>query len=72
MYICSCNALTNRDIDSAIATGATRSADIYAACGVRAQCGGCVPTVLCLLRQAMSASHLAAPQQPAHAAAAAC
>jgi bacterioferritin-associated ferredoxin len=51
LYICLCNALTDRKVkQAAIATGSTRPGEIYAACGCRAQCGQCVQAVLQLLR----------------------
>ena len=52
MYVCLCNALTDRRLrQAAIDTGSQRPGDIYAACGCRAQCGQCVRTVLRLLRE---------------------
>jgi bacterioferritin-associated ferredoxin len=57
VYICLCNALTDRKLkQAAIATGSTRPGEIYAACGCRAQCGQCVQTVLDLLRDHASRS----------------
>lgn len=56
MYVCSCNALTDRDIRSAIQDGATRPSEVYSGCGRRAECGNCMPTVLCLLREACVAA----------------
>jgi bacterioferritin-associated ferredoxin len=51
VYICLCNALTDRKLKQvAAATGSIRPVEIYAACGCRAQCGQCVQTVLQLLR----------------------
>ena len=51
MYICLCNALTDRKLkQAATVTGSTRPGEIYAACGCRAQCGQCVQAVLELLR----------------------
>lgn len=51
MYICLCNALTDRQIKQAAATaGTTKSSEIYAACGCRAQCGQCARTLVALLR----------------------
>jgi bacterioferritin-associated ferredoxin len=51
VYICLCNALTDRKLKQvAAATGSTRPVEIYAACGCRAQCGQCVQSVLQLLR----------------------
>ncbi len=51
MYVCLCNALTDRRLkEAAAATGSQRPGEIYSACGCRAQCGQCVKAVLSLLR----------------------
>ncbi len=51
VYICICNALTDRQVRQAAAdTGTTKSSEIYAACGCRAQCGQCARTLVSLLR----------------------
>lgn len=51
MYVCLCNALTDRKLkQAATATGSQRLGDVYAACGCRAQCGQCLRGVLQLLR----------------------
>jgi bacterioferritin-associated ferredoxin len=51
VYICICNALTDRQVKLAVATaGSTKTADIYAACGCRAQCGQCARALVSLLR----------------------
>jgi bacterioferritin-associated ferredoxin len=51
VYICLCNALTDRQVRQAAATqGFTKPGDIYAACGCRAQCGQCTRTLINLLR----------------------
>ncbi len=51
MYICLCNALTDRKLkQAATATGSTRPVEIYAACGCRVQCGQCVRSIVKLLR----------------------
>jgi bacterioferritin-associated ferredoxin len=51
LYICLCNALTDRKLkQAATETGSTRPGEIYAACGCRAQCGQCVQAVLDLVR----------------------
>lgn len=52
MVICSCNRLTDKDVESAVAGGAARPREIYASKGCKAQCGNCVPGVVCLLREA--------------------
>ena len=51
MYVCLCNALTDRKLrQAAAAMGSQRPNEVYAACGCRAQCGQCVRAVLQLLR----------------------
>ena len=52
MYICLCNALTDRRLKDAVSQENNRNAaDVYAACGCRAKCGQCVRVVKELLRQ---------------------
>jgi bacterioferritin-associated ferredoxin len=52
VYICLCNALTDRQVRQAADTvGSVRPSDVYAACGCRAQCGNCAKKVLCILRE---------------------
>lgn len=53
MIICSCNALSHKDVESAINAGASRPSEIYTAKKCRAQCGNCVPGMVCLLKQAI-------------------
>jgi bacterioferritin-associated ferredoxin len=50
VYVCLCNALTDRQIKQAAAAGLTKPSSVYAACGCRAQCGQCARVVLDLLR----------------------
>lgn len=50
MYVCICNALTDRRLKEAVESGSRRPAEVYAACGCLAQCGNCVRAVLSLLR----------------------
>jgi bacterioferritin-associated ferredoxin len=51
VYICLCNALTDRQVKQAAATaGTTKPSVIYAACGCRAQCGQCARALINLLR----------------------
>ena len=52
MYVCLCNALTDVQIEGAIADGARRPRDVYAACSCHAQCGCCTRTILGLIREA--------------------
>ncbi|QDH25959.1 bacterioferritin [Neokomagataea tanensis] len=53
MIVCSCNALSHRDVEAAIQSGASRPAEIYTARKCRAQCGNCVPGMMCLLKEAL-------------------
>jgi bacterioferritin-associated ferredoxin len=50
MYVCLCNALTDRDVCRASAEGACRPSEILAACNCRAQCGACARTLRDLAR----------------------
>ncbi len=50
MYVCNCNALTDRQIAAAIAGGADRPQEVYASCGCKAQCGCCTATILSMVR----------------------
>jgi bacterioferritin-associated ferredoxin len=51
VYICLCNALTDRQVKQAAETpGFSKPGDIYAACGCRAQCGQCARAMINLLR----------------------
>jgi bacterioferritin-associated ferredoxin len=52
VYICLCNALTDRTLKQAAeATGSIKPGHVYAACGCRFQCGKCVRTVIKMLRE---------------------
>ncbi|MGC1408063.1 MAG: (2Fe-2S)-binding protein [Acetobacteraceae bacterium] len=56
MYVCLCNALTDRQVKQAAASaGTTKPSSVYAACGCRAQCGQCVKALLALVRGTDSA-----------------
>jgi bacterioferritin-associated ferredoxin len=51
VYVCLCNALTDRQVRQAATTaGTTKPSSIYAICGCRAQCGQCVKALVALLR----------------------
>ena len=51
MYVCLCNALTDRDLLPHTATGTSSVSMVYQACGCRPQCGKCVPMVRQMLRE---------------------
>lgn len=62
MYICVCNALTDKQVESAITSGCRRPNDIYSKCGTKPQCGRCAERMLELLE----ATDIQ-PAAPAHA-----
>ena len=51
MYICLCNALTDRDVRPHTNAGGCSVSMVYQACGCRPQCGKCVPYVRQMLRE---------------------
>ncbi|GAA0572409.1 hypothetical protein GCM10009416_08830 [Craurococcus roseus] len=55
MYICLCNALTDKQVRQAVADGACRPRDIYGACGCRAQCSSCARAMVAAIRDAAAA-----------------
>lgn len=60
VYICICNALTDRDIHrAATAAGARRPLEVFAACRCRVQCGTCVRKLRDLMLQAIATAELA-------------
>ena len=56
MYICNCNALTDKQIAAAVAAGAIRPRDVYAVCGCKAECGCCTATILAMVRDGAPAA----------------
>jgi len=55
MYVCLCNALTDRQVRQAVADGACRPREVYGACGCRAQCSSCARAMLATIRDAAAA-----------------
>jgi bacterioferritin-associated ferredoxin len=45
VYVCICNALTERQVDGALAQGAKKVGDVYAQLACSPQCGKCVRDV---------------------------
>lgn len=60
MYVCICNGLTDSQIRGAIAAGANRPKEVYAACNCNAQCGCCTGTMLTIIRDQSPAEAQAA------------
>lgn len=52
MYVCLCNALTDRHVHEAAHAGASRPSEVYRACGCAVQCGSCSPAMRRILDQA--------------------
>ena len=55
MYVCLCNALTDRDLAPHVNGGGCSVAMVYRACGCRPQCGKCVAYVRQMLRDGETA-----------------
>jgi bacterioferritin-associated ferredoxin len=64
MYVCICNALTDRCIDKAIHSGARTVGAVYRSLGERPQCGKCACDIRS--RLACSAARMAAAANLAH------
>lgn len=52
MLVCHCKVITEHDIRDAIAAGARDEHEIAARCAAGGECGGCLPTIRSLLREA--------------------
>lgn len=52
VYLCICNALTDRKLKDVIIQGNSASpAEVYEACGCRAKCGECVKAVKAMMQE---------------------
>ncbi|CAK7192919.1 hypothetical protein COMNV_01129 [Commensalibacter sp. Nvir] len=51
MYICSCRALTDKDVNNAIREGASRPSAVYKTCGSKPECGRCVKAIVNLIKE---------------------
>jgi bacterioferritin-associated ferredoxin len=60
MYVCLCNAITDRDFRAQCEGEASTVAMVYRALGAMPQCGKCVPFVRQMLRQSAPAPSNAA------------
>jgi bacterioferritin-associated ferredoxin len=52
MYVCNCNGIRERDVQSAIDAGADRPAEVFRHCQAAPQCAKCV----CDIRRMIQAS----------------
>jgi bacterioferritin-associated ferredoxin len=57
MYVCLCNAITDRDFRCHAERESCTVAMVYRALGKKPQCGKCVPFVRQLVRQSVETSH---------------
>ncbi len=58
MYICHCNALTEKQVDTAVLGGAKLWPDVYAFYDCEPQCGKCIPQICERLNVSDKASKL--------------
>lgn len=57
MVVCHCHGVSDREIRSEIAGGASDRALLATRCGVGDRCGGCVPTVESILGEELVNLH---------------
>lgn len=62
MYICVCNAITDKQIREAADAGARDLWDLQARLGVASNCGSCKETAAEILREHRSAERKATPR----------
>jgi bacterioferritin-associated ferredoxin len=55
MYVCICNALTERQVREAVAQRPRDAAAVYRYYDCQPQCGRCVPEVCAMLKEARKA-----------------
>lgn len=67
MYVCICNAITDKQIRKAAKSGARSVRDLQRQLGVAAGCGSCIDTASEILRESSQSARLAEPvvYQPA-------
>jgi len=49
VIVCSCQVVSDRTVEAAVASGATTIEEVAARCGAGARCGGCWPALRELL-----------------------
>jgi bacterioferritin-associated ferredoxin len=57
MYVCLCNAITDRDFRAHVEDASCTVSIVYRSLGKKPQCGKCVPFVRQLLRQTAEIPH---------------
>jgi bacterioferritin-associated ferredoxin len=64
MYVCLCNAITDREFRAHVTDENFTVSNVYRSLGTKPRCGKCVPYVRQLLRQVVEIAHsqpMAAP-----------
>ena len=56
MYVCVCNAITDRDVRAQAPSECSTVSAIYRSLGAQPKCGKCVPLVRQLMRQVVELS----------------
>jgi bacterioferritin-associated ferredoxin len=54
MYLCICNAITDGEVDRAVAQGCSSVGEVFRHLGERPNCGRCVPDICRMVQQAQS------------------
>ncbi|HXC91215.1 MAG TPA: (2Fe-2S)-binding protein [Stellaceae bacterium] len=57
MYVCVCNAITDRDVCAKAEHECSTVSAIYRSLGTKPKCGKCVPLVRQLMRQVVELPH---------------
>jgi len=65
MYICLCNAITEREIRGCVEEGARTMRELESCLGVGATCGKCKPAAREILNDSRSSSHTILAGTPA-------
>lgn len=61
MYVCICNAVSDRQIDRAIDSGHLTVKAVYQSCGVEPQCGTCADQISTMIEDKISRARFAQP-----------
>ncbi|MGO8995941.1 MAG: bacterioferritin-associated ferredoxin [Polyangiaceae bacterium] len=61
MYVCVCNAVTEREVGEAIGSGARTRAEVTRACGAGGDCGSCHAMIEDMLEDSGCAGRTAEP-----------
>jgi bacterioferritin-associated ferredoxin len=56
MYVCLCNAFTDRQVRAVCPAAGSSTSAVYCALGVKPKCGKCVPTVREILNEVAGAA----------------